>query len=229
MGHVRLGKNGASSSDVGWLLRPQNEICELALDGYAEPIRLLIKKGAGSRGTYLIERVIDDHCPAGSRVLIKEYQLGVLSSNLNYCLHLRMKSGRCLCLGYDLILAVYAEDIADQLAGTARGDSPMESRKVTDQPLQNISQDSHRLATGPSVPARYDTIPRVYDPDVETDRAHVYPQVDSAATDRLGSPTIIISLLLTLILAPSLGAGQDHSSWLSAECRVHAAVPSGQR
>jgi hypothetical protein len=96
-----------------------------------------------------------------------------------------MESGRCLCLGYDLILAIYAEDITDQPAGTARGDSPMELGEVADQPVQNVSQDSHRLATGSSVPARHDTIPRVYDPYVETDRAYVYPQVDSATTGRL--------------------------------------------
>lgn len=50
MHHVRFGKNGAAAGNAHGILAAQGQGAKL-IDGNAQPMGLLIQKGAGTRGT----------------------------------------------------------------------------------------------------------------------------------------------------------------------------------
>jgi hypothetical protein len=111
--HIRFGEDAASPGDGRWPCGFHSQSAELFIDRNPQAIRLLIKKGASPRSTYLIEGMVYNNRPPLFLIEIQENQLRILSPNLDNRPDLRVVIGNSPSLGNNLVLFVYMQDIGN--------------------------------------------------------------------------------------------------------------------
>ncbi len=114
--HVGLGKDAAAPGHPGRGGGLQGQFAEL-FDGVAQPVRLLVQKGAGARGAHGVHGEILDEQVAV--LLVHHDYLGVFAPHVNDGAGLRSKVMGAPALGDNFIDKLAAQDIGQAFAPQA--------------------------------------------------------------------------------------------------------------